>query len=54
MISEKLYGREREVDTLHVPFDRMVETSRPELTLVSGYSGIGKFSAVNELLGPFC
>src|SRR5580658_5088756 len=49
LIPEKLYGREREVDTLLKAFDRVVAGGRPELVLVSGYSGIGKSSVVNEL-----
>src|SRR5262245_13569887 len=49
LIPEKLYGREREIDTLLATFDRVVAGSRPELVLVSGYSGIGKSSVVNEL-----
>ena len=52
LISEKLYGREREVDTLLASFDRVVKSGRPELVLVSGYSGIGKSSVVNELHKP--
>src|SRR5262245_42354639 len=49
LIPEKLYGREREVDTLLAAFDRIVNGGAPELVLVSGYSGIGKSSVVNEL-----
>ena len=49
MIPEKLYGREREVETLLAAFDRVVESGEPELILVSGYSGIGKSSVVHEL-----
>ena len=49
MIPEKLYGREREIDTLLASFDRVVTSGKPELVLVSGYSGIGKSSVVNEL-----
>ena len=49
LIPEKLYGRAREIDTLLASFDRIVESGTPELVLVSGYSGIGKSSVVNEL-----
>jgi PAS domain S-box-containing protein len=49
MIPEKLYGRSREVETLLGAFKRVVERGAPELMLVSGYSGIGKSSVVNEL-----
>ncbi|MGF6304805.1 PAS domain S-box-containing protein [Paraburkholderia sp. WC7.3d] len=49
LIPEKLYGRAREVDTLVAAFDRVVKRGAPELVLVSGYSGIGKSSVVNEL-----
>src|ERR1700755_376439 len=49
LIPEKLYGRAREVDTLLASFDRIVESGTPELVLISGYSGIGKSSVVNEL-----
>ena len=48
-IPETLYGREREIATLFAAFDRVAETGTPELVLVSGYSGIGKSSVVNEL-----
>jgi serine/threonine protein kinase len=49
LIPERLYGRVREVETLLASFDRIVESGPPELVLVSGYSGIGKSSVVNEL-----
>ena len=49
LIPEKLYGREREVETLLAAFDRVVAGGRPELVLVSGYSGVGKSAVVNEL-----
>ena len=49
LIPEKLYGRRREVETLLAAFDRVVNGGAPELVLVSGYSGIGKSSVVNEL-----
>ncbi len=49
LIPEKLYGRARETETLLAAFDHVVKTGTPELVLVSGYSGIGKSSVVNEL-----
>ena len=49
LIPEKLYGRAPEIDTLLASFERVVASGTPELVLVSGYSGIGKSSVVNEL-----
>jgi serine/threonine protein kinase len=49
LIPEKLYGREREIATLLAAFDRVVSSGTAEIVLVSGYSGIGKSSVVNEL-----
>lgn len=49
VIPERLYGREREIETLITAFDRVVAGGAPEVVLVSGYSGIGKSSLVNEL-----
>jgi PAS domain S-box-containing protein len=49
LIPEKLYGREREVDAMLAAFDRVVAHGTTELVLVSGYSGVGKSSVVNEL-----
>jgi len=49
VIPEKLYGRAREIETLLGAFQRLVTSGTPELVLVSGYSGIGKSSVVNEL-----
>jgi hypothetical protein len=49
LIPERLYGRAREVEHLLAVFDRVVTTGAPELALLSGYSGIGKSSVVNEL-----
>ncbi|RKP55995.1 trifunctional serine/threonine-protein kinase/ATP-binding protein/sensor histidine kinase [Pararobbsia silviterrae] len=48
-IPEKLYGRGAEIAQLVASFERVVATGVPELTLVSGYSGIGKSSVVHEL-----
>ncbi len=48
-IPERLYGREAETATLLAAFDRVARHGGCELVLVSGYSGIGKSSVVNEL-----
>jgi PAS domain S-box-containing protein len=49
VIPEKLYGREREIATLLASFDRVVTSGNAEFVLLSGYSGVGKTSVVNEL-----
>src|SRR5258705_7017650 len=49
LIPEKLYGRDREIEKLLASFDRVIKGGTPELVLVTGYSGIGKSSVVNEL-----
>lgn len=51
-LPQKLYGREKEILALREAFERMVVSGQPELVLVSGYSGIGKSSLVNELCKP--
>ena len=48
-IPEKLYGRDREVKVLLDGFERIVAGGSSRLALVSGHSGIGKSSVVNEL-----
>jgi PAS domain S-box-containing protein len=49
LIPEKLYGRQHEIETLLAAFDRVVANGATQLVLVSGYSGIGKSTVVNEL-----
>src|SRR6201991_2086211 len=49
LIPEKLYGRDREIATLLSCLERIIKSGVPELVLVSGYSGIGKSSVVDEL-----
>lgn len=51
LIPQKLYGREQEVATLMNAFSR-VSQGATEMMLVSGYSGIGKTSIVNEVHKP--
>ncbi len=49
LIPEKLYGREREVETLLAAFDRVASGGKSEFVLVSGYAGVGKSAVVNEM-----
>ena len=49
LIPEKLYGREREIHGLLAAFDRVADGGTPEFVLMSGYSGVGKSSVLNEL-----
>ena len=51
-LPQKLYGRDREIVLLRQAFERVACEGRPELVLVTGYSGIGKSSLVNELYQP--
>ncbi len=51
LIPQKLYGREAEVAQLMSAFER-VSLGQTEMVLVSGYSGIGKSSLVNEVHKP--
>lgn len=51
LIPPKLYGRETQVNALLSAFERISQGST-ELMLVSGYSGIGKSSIVNEVNKP--
>src|SRR4030095_9535096 len=51
LISQKLYGRNREVADLLCAFDETCE-GRAGLMLVSGYSEIGKTSLIHELYKP--
>jgi histidine kinase len=50
-IPHTLYGREEEVDLLIREFEKAAE-GYPEILLVSGYSGIGKSSLINEIRKP--
>ena len=48
-IPERLFGREPEIELLLGAFNQVVQDGAPRVALVSGYSGIGKSSVVNEL-----
>ncbi len=49
VIRENLYGRDKELEILKAAATRVTSTGAAELILVSGYSGVGKSSLVNEL-----
>ncbi|MFT5470253.1 MAG: putative ATPase/signal transduction histidine kinase [Verrucomicrobiales bacterium] len=51
LIPSKLYGRETDIDKLVRSFER-VRQGEMVLSLVSGYSGVGKSSLVQELYRP--
>ncbi|MFM2313282.1 MAG: hypothetical protein RLZZ04_2558 [Cyanobacteriota bacterium] len=53
-IPQKLYGRDREIATLKAAFARVTasQSSAPELMLVTGYSGVGKTTLVQEIYQP--
>ena len=51
IIPDKLYGREIEVETLLEAFEN-VSLGATEITLVAGFSGIGKTAVVNEVHKP--
>ena len=48
VVPQRLYGREREIARLTEAFERVAAGGR-ELVLVSGYSGIGKTSLIQEI-----
>lgn len=50
-IPEKLYGREKEVQTLLDAFER-IAAGTTEMMLVAGFSGIGKTAVINEVHKP--
>ncbi|WP_438025880.1 AAA family ATPase [Sorangium sp. So ce233] len=56
-VSQKLYGRQEEVDALMAAFRRISASGaagdgRSELVLVAGYSGVGKSAVVSEIHKP--
>jgi serine/threonine protein kinase len=52
MVPQRLYGRENEVAALVRAFERVSATGAPSTVLISGYSGIGKTTLVQELYLP--
>jgi predicted ATPase/signal transduction histidine kinase len=50
-VSQKLYGREREIGLLLSAFERLSQ-GKAEIMMVTGFSGIGKSMLVNEIYKP--
>jgi predicted ATPase/signal transduction histidine kinase len=50
-ISQKLYGREREITVLLEAFER-VKQGESQLILVSGFAGVGKTTLIREVYQP--
>ncbi len=53
-LPQKLYGRYSEINTLVSAFTRVAASnlSQPEIILVTGYSGVGKTTLVQEIYKP--
>jgi hypothetical protein len=49
LISEKLYGRDSQIELLVTAYQQVASGGRPALVLVSGHSGIGKSTVVDQL-----
>jgi PAS domain S-box-containing protein len=52
VVPQRLYGRQREVAALVSAFEGVSQTGTPATVLISGYSGIGKTTLVQELYRP--
>ncbi len=50
-ISQKLYGRSREIEQIHSTFERVLKGHK-EIMLVSGASGYGKTTLIQEVYKP--
>jgi predicted ATPase/class 3 adenylate cyclase/GAF domain-containing protein/tRNA A-37 threonylcarbamoyl transferase component Bud32 len=48
ILPSKLYGREEQLEQLSQIMNRVIEIQKPQLILVSGYSGIGKTVLIQE------
>ena len=51
-IPQKLYGREQEIKALLTAFERISLRGQSEMTVVAGYSGIGKSALMEEIYQP--
>lgn len=48
-VSEKVYGRQKEIKEILESFNYMYKNGKPELTVITGQAGIGKSSLVKEI-----
>jgi PAS domain S-box-containing protein len=48
MHGKNLYGRQRQIDVLSASYERVAASGFAEIFMVSGYSGVGKSSIINE------
>lgn len=48
-IPKRLFGRDAEIDEMFTAFDRVSQTGLPEMTLISGHSGVGKTTLAGEI-----
>ncbi|ODQ54815.1 hypothetical protein SAICODRAFT_6009 [Saitoella complicata NRRL Y-17804] len=51
-VSEKLYGREKDLEKLNDCYERVRKNGGTCVVIVSGYSGVGKSRLVNEMQRP--
>ena len=51
-VSQKLYGRENEIETLMNTFDRVANQDHVEMMLIKGSAGVGKSALVHEINRP--
>lgn len=52
-ISPKLYGREKEIETILNTFENVLSNRGKEMILITGYSGIGKSKVLQEITHIF-
>ncbi|HYX38243.1 MAG TPA: AAA family ATPase, partial [Oligoflexus sp.] len=51
-VSQKCYGREKEIRLLEEAFEKVFSSNEAQMVLVSGASGIGKSTLINEVHKP--
>ena len=51
-IPQKLFGREKEYQSLLSTFERVVDSGKPEIMMITGSSGTGKSALIKEIQKP--